>query len=43
MIGCRGNLVRVAPFMGDPNDDALAHLAVYLQQSAMAQRLAEKT
>jgi RNA polymerase II subunit A small phosphatase-like protein len=29
-----GNLVRVAPFLGDPTDDELAHLALYLQQLA---------
>lgn len=31
-----GNLVRVAPFMGDSNDDELAHLAIYLEQLATA-------
>jgi RNA polymerase II subunit A small phosphatase-like protein len=29
-----GNLVQVAPFMGNPNDDELAHLAGYLTQLA---------
>jgi carboxy-terminal domain RNA polymerase II polypeptide A small phosphatase len=29
-----GNLVQVAPFMGDRNDDELSHLAVYLKQLA---------
>lgn len=29
-----GNLVQVAPFMGDPNDDELSHLAQYLTQLA---------
>ena len=29
-----GNLVRVAPFLGDPNDDELMHLAMYLKQLA---------
>ena len=29
-----GNLVQVTPFMGDPNDDELLHLAAYLAQLA---------
>jgi RNA polymerase II subunit A small phosphatase-like protein len=29
-----GNLVQVAPFMGDRNDDELSHLAVYLKRLA---------
>ena len=29
-----GNLVQIAPFTGDPNDEELAHLAVYLTQLA---------
>ena len=29
-----GNLVQVAPFMGDPNDDELLHLAGYLTRLA---------
>jgi carboxy-terminal domain RNA polymerase II polypeptide A small phosphatase len=29
-----GNLVQVSPFMGDPRDDELPHLAAYLTQLA---------
>jgi len=34
-----GNLVRVEPFLGDPSDDELSHLARYLPTLAKAENV----